>query len=295
MLTRTFQHLPGVGPYREKDLWAQGVESWDAFPAEGAPIVLSARQDPLAREVLSRSRTLLEARDLPGLAKLIPPREHWRLYPEFSQDAAFFDVECDGRDSMAPTVVSVFDRDGLHPFIAGRNLEQLPGHLAKRRLWVSFNGSVFDVPVLRSYFGERFPTPDAHIDLRFVCRKARWKGGLKKLEDSLGIARPVHLKGVTGWDAVDLWRRYRSTGDIASLRLLVEYNLYDTFQLRSVMERAYNRIAEVLGCEVPKLTPFDRGEILYDVSRLLLSLQPTREDVARQLRRGPQDRDLRQL
>lgn len=272
MLTHTFQHLPGVGPYREKSLWAQGVERWDQFPAPGAKVALSARQDPQAREVLARSQAHLEAGDLPALARLIPPREHWRLYGRFAQEAAFFDVECDGRETMAPTVVGVFDRDGVHTFIAGRNLDELPARMARRRLWVSFNGSVFDVPVLRAHFGESFPVPDAHVDLRFVCRKARWKGGLKQIEDAIGIGRPPHLKGVGGWDAVDMWRHYRATRDVAALRLLVEYNLYDAFQLRTVMERAYNRIAELLGFERARIPVFDRGELLYDVSRLLLAL-----------------------
>ncbi len=41
MLQRTFQHIPGVGPWREKDLWARGFRTWDDFPAAGTGVAIS--------------------------------------------------------------------------------------------------------------------------------------------------------------------------------------------------------------------------------------------------------------
>ena len=69
---------------------------------------------------------------LSSLAALIPPREHWRLYGEFAEDAAFFDIETDGREHQRPTVVSVFARGDLQVFIQGRNLDQLVNREAQR-------------------------------------------------------------------------------------------------------------------------------------------------------------------
>ncbi|MDY7231145.1 ribonuclease H-like domain-containing protein [Hyalangium rubrum] len=295
MLFRTFQQIPGVGPFREKELWSQGIKTWDDFPAAGtgAP-ALSRKADELAREVLGKSREALERRDLRALAQLIPSREHWRMYPDFAQDALFFDIETDGKQDNAPTVVSLFDSEGLHVFIKGRNMDALPEAMAAKRLWVSFNGTCFDAPVLRDYFGEsRFPVPEAHVDLRFVTKRLRMSGGLKEIEDNLGVGRPPHLKGVNGWDAVLLWRAYLARGDVEALRFLVEYNLYDAFQLRTLMDVAYNRGADELNQDVPRLPVFDRGEVLYDVSKIILELGPTERDMQTLARVRSQDRDLR--
>lgn len=293
MLQRTFQLIPGVGPWREKDLWARGILSWDDFPTAG--VVLGRKLDDLARRRLEMAREALARRDLKALAAMVPQREHWRLYPEFAHDAVFFDIETDGAQEQVPTVVALFHKDGLDVFLQGRNLDALPEAMAERRLWVTFNGSCFDVPVLRQYFGKGFPLPDGHIDLRFVCRRLGMGGGLKEIEDRLGLGRPPHMKGVNGWDAVLLWRAYRERGDLAALRFLVEYNLYDSFQLRSLMETAYNRALDGLNMQdVPRLPVFDRGELLYDVSRLLLELGPTESDLRVLERVRSQDRDLSQ-
>jgi hypothetical protein len=99
-------------------------------------------------------------------------------------------------------------------------------------------------------------------------------GGLKRLENALGFGRPPHLQGVAGMDAVLLWRAWQQTQDLAPLRFLVEYNLYDSIQLRTLAERAYNRGVEKLGFERLAVPVFERGDVLYDVSRYLLSLGP---------------------
>jgi hypothetical protein len=292
MLERTFQVIPGVGPWREKDLWARGIHTWDDFPTVGT--VLGQKLDEGARQRLALAREALARRDLKALAAMMPQREHWRLYPEFQHDAVYFDIETDGATDQVPTVVALFDDSGLHVFIQGRNMDALPEALAKRRLWVTFNGSCFDVPVLRNYFGNSFPQPDAHIDLRFVCRRLGMGGGLKDIEDKLGLGRPPHMKGVNGWDAVLLWRAYLARGDVEALRFLVEYNLYDSFQLRSLMDLMYNRGADELNLDVPRLPVFDRGDVLYDVSRFILELGPTERDLRVLERVRAQDRQLHQ-
>jgi uncharacterized protein YprB with RNaseH-like and TPR domain len=243
-------------------------------------VAISKKTDDIARARIAEAREALERRDLRKLAEMIPPREHWRLYPVFQDDAVYFDIETDGKDAQAPTVVSLFDSRGLHVFIQGRNMDALPEAMAERRLWVTFNGSCFDVPVLRDYFGPaRFPVPEAHIDLRFVTRRLGIGGGLKEIEGKIGAERPPHLKGVNGYDAVLLWRAYLRRGDVEALRYLVEYNLYDSFQLRTLMDFTYNRGADELNLDVPRVPVFDRGDVLYDVSKIILELGLTERDL----------------
>lgn len=291
MLRRTFQHIPGVGPWREKDLWARGIATWDDFPAPGAGVAISSKKDEVARNRIREARQALDARDLRALAALLPPREHWRLYAEFGEQAVFFDIETDGVTNLKPTVVSLLDRTGLRVFIEGRNMEALPAALAESPIWVTFNGSCFDVPVLRRAF--ELAQPRAHLDLRFLCRRVGLKGGLKEIEDELGLGRPPHLRGVGGWDAVILWRAYERTGDVEALRFLVEYNAYDAINLRTLMDTVYNRAAEDLVLDdEPRLRVFERGDVLYDVSRLLLELGPTARDLKVLERLRARDRQL---
>ena len=278
MIRRTFQHIPGVGPWREKDLWARGILQWDQFPGPGEGVGISRKTDDAARNRIDLARQALEQRDLAELAKLLPPREHWRLFSEFADDAVYFDIETDGRAEQKPTVVSLFDQDGLHIFIAGRNMDELPEALGRRRLWVTFNGSCFDVPVLRMHYPE-LATPAAHLDLRFIFRRLGFGSGLKALEDHFQLSRAPHLRGVGGWDAVLLWRAYKEHADLEALRFLVEYNLYDSFNLRTLMDLAWNLGVEGLNLDEPKREVWQRGDILYDVSKILLELGPTEGDL----------------
>jgi uncharacterized protein YprB with RNaseH-like and TPR domain len=292
MIRRTFQHIPGVGPWREKDLWARGIATWDDFPVAGGGVALSLAEDDAARARIAQARGAVERRDLPALARLLPPREHWRLYREFADEAVFFDIETDGRDRLEPTVVSLLDREGIRVFVRGRNMDALPEALARRRLWVTFNGSVFDVPVLARHFSE-LPAPAVHVDLRFVFRKLRMGAGLKALEDRFRMGRPPHLRGVNGWDAALLWRAYQESGEVEALRFLVEYNLYDAINLRTLLELGYNLWIDELNLDdEPKVAVFERGDVLYDVSRLLLALGPTERDLRVMERIRGRDRQL---
>lgn len=273
VIRRTFQLVRGVGPSREKMLWAEGVAGWDDFPPAGGPVALSEKLDVTAREALAEARRALESRDVAALAQVFPAREHWRLYREFERDAVCFDIETEGMTG-APTVVSLFHPEGFEVFVQGRNLDDLPEAMARWPVWLTFNGANFDAPVLAHYFGRRFPKPALHLDLCHIGRRMGWRGGLKKIEDALGFGRPRHLRGVDGLDAVFLWRYWLAQKDVAALRLLVEYNLYDTIQLRTLGAHAYNRGIEKLGLPEDRMPVFDRGDVLYDVTRYLLTLGP---------------------
>jgi uncharacterized protein len=265
LIERTFQLVKGVGPWREKDIWAKGFSTWEAFE-RAEEVVASKDIDADLRRAIPEARG---AQTLEALAALIPEREHWRLYTRFVDQAAFLDLEADGDEQI--TVGGVFDREGPATFIRGTTLEQLPERLAKSPMWVTFNGGTFDIPVLKRHFPQ-LRSPPVHLDLRFLVRRVRLKGGLKEVEEQLGLHRPPHLKGIKGFDAIRLWREYQTTKNPDALRILVEYNLYDAINLRSLVEVCITRAAEQLAWDEPYLKPFERGDVLYDVSKLLLTL-----------------------
>lgn len=268
-IERTFQLISGVGGWRERDLWARGISTWADFEAAAKEgVVMSTKLDGPLLDRIAQARQALTARDLSALAQLVPAREHWRLYPLFAQSTAFFDIEADGDHVI--TVVGVMDGAGLASFRRDRSLDAVPGRLAQSPIWVTFNGAVFDVPILRRKF-EALPTPPVHIDLRFLVRRTHLKGGLKGIEEALHLHRPSHLKGLKGFDAIRLWREWVFNHRLDALRILIEYNLFDAINLRSVLEWTLWRCAELFAWEIERAPIFERGEVLYDLSRLLLA------------------------
>jgi uncharacterized protein len=266
VIESTFRLAPGVGTWMESRLWSAGILRWSDFPAAPA-VALSPRLDTRLREAIVRARAALEAGDAEALAAMIPPKERWRLYAAFAEEAAFLDVEMDGDDL---TCVGVLDASGPQIFLAGRDLDRFPEAARGWKLLVTFNGLAFDVPVLRRAFPGWRP-PRAHVDLCHVWRRLGHEGGLKRLEQETGVGRPGHLTELTGRDAVRLWRAHLD-GDAEALRLFAEYNLHDAVNLRTLMALGYNRIVERLRLPAAPVPVSERGDVRYDLTKLLLSL-----------------------
>ena len=267
MIQRTFRLVPGVGPWAEGQIWKGGVRTWsDLSAATGR--VLSDRIDPRLREAVARGEERLAARDADALAAMVPKAERWRLFDAFAADAAYLDIETDGTDTV--TVIGILDARGPRALVAGRDLDAFPDHAAGWKLLVTFNGLSFDVPILRRRFRGWRP-PLAHVDLRHLWHRLGHRGGLKLLEQESGIVRPDRLAGLDGRDAILLWQRHLD-GDAAATRLLVEYNLRDTVNLRPLMERGYNRLADRLGAGAPPLPESSFGDLAWDVEKALLRL-----------------------
>ena len=244
--------------------------------------MVSSHADPLLRAAVSDAMAALSRGDVDRLAAALPPSEHWRLFEAFGDDAAYLDIETGddlwGREGIS--AIGFLDRDGPRLLLAGRDLHLFPALARQWSLLVTFNGLSFDVPILRRAFPDWIP-PVCHIDLRHLLARLGHHGGLKSIESEisgLNLARPAHLRGIGGWDACHLFRRGRD-GDRAALRLFAEYNLYDVINLRTLMAHAYNAQAAVeigrapgLRTRVPVLAVPRRGDVLYDVSKILLGL-----------------------
>jgi uncharacterized protein YprB with RNaseH-like and TPR domain len=279
MVDRTFQIARGVGPVRERRLWEDGIASWADFPGARTQ-GLSARADGDLRLAIGRAQQAMAARDADGLAAMLPSREHWRMFPSFGAGAAYLDIETSDDDVAFAGIsaIGVLDRDGPRLFLGGRDLHLFPQHARGYTMLVTFNGLSFDVPILRQAFPDWRP-PVCHVDLRHALARLGHDGGLKRIERRLAglrLARPDHLAGINGWDAAWLWRRGRD-GDRAALRIFAEYNLYDAVNLRTLMAYAYNQLADQIDVPSvrdasPRLPVPGRGDVLYDVSKILMAL-----------------------
>jgi uncharacterized protein len=238
MLRSTFLHVSGIGPWTESQLWRLGVADWASFEERREiPGVSTARKGRWDAEIRQGERALAE-RSASFFASRLPTIEHWRLYPEFRRETAFLDIET---TSLSPyqgmvTCVAVHGGGQTRSFVAGDNLEELPAYLGRFRVLATFNGIFFDVPFLQVAFPQWVP-PVAHIDLRFVLRRIGHTGGLKRIEQELGLGEREGVEGIHGADAVRLWHEWRR-GRRASLDLLVDYNRADTVNLEPLLDYA---------------------------------------------------------
>jgi hypothetical protein len=275
MVESTFQLARGFGPGRERRLWQAGIARWDELGA-------SPGVDGKLRAAVDDAAAAYAARDADRLAALLPTREHWRLYDAFGDGAAYVDIETsdDVVGFAGISAIGILDRRGPRLLLAGRDLDAFVDVARGWSMLVTFNGRSFDVPILRRAFPEWRP-PVCHVDLRHTLKRVGHAGGLKSIERrlaALNLARPAHLSGIDGWDACSLFRRGRD-GDREALRRFAEYNLYDAINLRTLMAFAYNAMIEREAADAPALRAAtrrvdvpERGDVLYDVSKILLGL-----------------------
>ena len=229
MLRHTFIHVPGVGEKRERELWSRGFTDWDAF-RQGHPAGSWRDQ-------------ILSHLDDERAARQLPRREAWRLATEFPGRTLYLDIETTGLsfEGDSVTCVGVSDGSGTQAFVRGRDLPRFPEVLEGVELLVTYNGSSFDLPILKHAFPQVDFDRFHHIDLRFPLRRLGVTGGLKGAEKQLGIDRSQALDGVDGFMAVLLWRAHRA-GAATALDTLLRYCLEDVVNLKPLLALAYNRL-----------------------------------------------------
>ena len=196
--------------------------------------------------MIDKSVTALERADARFFAAHMPREEWWRLYPSFESKAVFLDIETTGLSHYYDeiTVVGLYDGKRVKTLLAGHNLKNLSELLNPYDIVVTFNGTMFDIPFLKT----KFPSlrlPPIHLDLRYLLRRLGLSGGLKQIERALGIERSKEAKEVDGLMATVLWARYLR-GDTEALERLVKYNAADITSLQSLMRYSCQQLTTFL-------------------------------------------------
>jgi len=93
----------------------------------------------------------------------------------------------------------------------------------------SYNGARFDLPFIHAKFNVNLTSLYKHNDLMFTCWKKNLKGGMKSVEQQLGIKRK--LKDIDGFMAIRLYWDYVNNCNEQSLQTLLEYNKEDVVNL----------------------------------------------------------------
>ncbi|MBN2368312.1 ribonuclease H-like domain-containing protein [Candidatus Woesearchaeota archaeon] len=238
MIRNSFLFLPGIKKKKEQSIWQQGINDWDDF-LNNKVKGISNRSKPYYDRKIHEAKLALRDNDSGYFYGRFPGTETWRLYDFFKEEAIFLDIETSSATSKESflTVIGLFDGVDTKIMIRDVNLDisALRRELRKYRLLVTFNGSSFDIPYLNKKYPGLLPKVP-HIDVRHLCSKAGLKGGLKQIEQQLGIKRSnIIVERMYGGDPLKLWRMFRGTGDRYYLNLLVDYNEEDLVNLRQIL------------------------------------------------------------
>lgn len=155
---------------------------------------------------------------------------------------AYLDIETTGLSPAYSRVTVV----GLSLGESGRVIQWVGESIAAHRLLrvmeqskvstlYTYNGKRFDIPFLKNTIGLDLEEKFGHRDLMFDCWRRNLYGGLKVVEQRLGL--PRKLTGIDGLEAVRLWKRFERHQDRGALRLLLEYNKEDVLNLRRLKEQ----------------------------------------------------------
>jgi len=228
MLAQSFIFLDRISVATERRLWENGINDWKAFRNVQKISGISDQRKKYYEHKLAECEGALCRKDHAMLAKLLPRREHWRLYPLFHDQALFVDIETAERYGDI-TVLGAWDGTRYYSFVKGCNLEKalVQQLFFQHKLFITFNGSSFDIPIIEKYFGGVLPDGYLHVDLRHVCARLGLHGGLKTIERVLGIDRDEEIEGMVGEQAALLWWEYLLTGDEEMVELLLAYNEAD--------------------------------------------------------------------
>lgn len=249
MIKHTFRIANGIGERLERHLWREGILSWEDFIVTKRVKGISPDKKSTYDREFSEAIEALEKKDERFFLKKLKRHEYWRLFDVLKDNAVCLDIETTGLGTQGSdiTIVGLFDGVRLRMLIKGIDLtiENLRKELEGYKMIVTYYGTVFDIPFLK----RKFPALDLdlpHFDLCFASHRAGFKGGLKRLEEDLGILRSSDIKGLDGHDAVKLWIAHLKGND-GALELLMRYNEEDTKNLFRIAQDIYNKLRGLSG------------------------------------------------
>ena len=247
-LLRSFLHLPRIGIRTERRLWREGIRTWDDLEEARRlpPDLFGQRSSPLL-DAIDASRKALDVGDAAFFAKRLPPREHYRVAASFPKQTVFLDLETTGLSLYYDTItlIGCAREDRFACYVMGTADDRYNAAtelIESAKCIVTFNGTSFDLKFLAKHFPD-LRLPAAHVDLRYLVRRALLSGGQKEVEKTLGFQRLGELQEVDGAHAVLLWYEYVS-GNVEAGRRLVRYNHADVEGMKPILDHVMARIAE---------------------------------------------------
>jgi uncharacterized protein YprB with RNaseH-like and TPR domain len=234
MIESTFCHLPRISLAEEKNLWRKGLRNWDELLCWAAVYDNDARYRQL-QEAIARSRAAVALQNAGLFLRELPESEWFRIYPDFSSQLYYLDIETDGLDDNAAiTCVSILNAGTMVSFLETESLESAAETLASVRIAVTFNGTRFDIPRLM----QRFPSfyPKFHLDLARILRKREVRGTLRDVASRFGWNQDGDNATINnGKEAAQAWVAFQQSGNRSVVDALRDYTRRDVQMLEFVL------------------------------------------------------------
>src|SRR5689334_23374433 len=94
MLEYTFQHIPGYGALKERELWNQKIYTWDDFDRRKRIQLELDLFEP--GSIFEESRKKFETEDIAFFAKRLSSFLYYRIAHTFPKNTLFLDIETTG-------------------------------------------------------------------------------------------------------------------------------------------------------------------------------------------------------
>ncbi|MGC8672725.1 MAG: ribonuclease H-like domain-containing protein [Thermoplasmata archaeon] len=240
VLEESLKLFSGISEKKEKWLKRNNIKIWDDILKNGENFFNKNDFKKLKKEI-NHAKKHLYRKDIKYFQKKLDSEDYYLLYYDFKDKACFLDIETTGLgDESDITIIGIADSIGKYRvYVNGINLNEknLMKYLKNFHILITFYGSRFDIPFIKKKYpklGKKL-SKMVHVDLCFLGHRIGFKGGLKLIEKQVGIERENEISGLTGYDAVKLWNRYKS-GDINSLITLIRYNRSDVLNLLKLID-----------------------------------------------------------
>jgi uncharacterized protein YprB with RNaseH-like and TPR domain len=243
MLKNTYLHIQNVGATTEQRIWKCGIKSWEDYLENHNAIKLPRTKKRMLLSGVEESIEQLTAGNHIFFARRLPLSLQWRAFRHFREKTAYVDIETTGLSTQYDmiTVIGIYDGNETKTFVKGINLEEAPAEIARYKQLITYNGARFDLPFIEHEFPGTIN--HLHTDLLYPLRKIGYRGGLKKIESLLGLSRSDETSGITGFDAVRLWKKYER-GDEEALDTLIKYNTEDVVNLEKIIQMTHPKMIE---------------------------------------------------
>jgi uncharacterized protein len=246
MIGNTFVHLPGIGPETEARFWAAGVRTWDDLESNLPDLIGAGKKALKVAQALAECRAAHESGELGYFQERLKGADMWRLLPALLDSGeadriAYLDIETTGLGfppACQSTTIAVLFKGKLELEHQHDRKRLLMKELEREaRMFVTFNGSTFDLPFLRREF--RVDLKQPHIDLRYWMKAHGFSGGLKKIQHAIPAIPQREYMDIDGFDAVRLWNLHKR-GVPNALETLYTYNAEDTLVLEHLIYHGLN-------------------------------------------------------
>ena len=233
-------YLPGIGKKTEKNLRDHGINTWSDLLSHEQISYLNASKIQQIKSIAREYLIKLQSEPVQFIESTFKQKDKFVLFGDFKDSVAYFDIETTGPSPATDhiTTIAIWNGTEVRTFVKGENLEEFQSEINKYKLLVSFYGSCFDIPFLKSDLRVNF-SKHLHIDLCFVLRSLGLCGGLKAIEKKCGLHRG-NLVDFDGAMAITLWYKYQKTKDRKYLETLLAYNVEDVVNLEYLMYLAWN-------------------------------------------------------